>query len=80
MTEQPYAGLLERLQGLSVDGSSGYGMPIAAEAAEAISSLLKALHDIETSARGSGPLARDRDADTLAAIERFAAFHGGTNG
>jgi hypothetical protein len=34
--------------------------------------LLIALMEIATSARGGDPLARDRDADTLAAIARHA--------
>lgn len=34
--------------------------------------LLAAMADIASSARGSGPYARDRDADTLAMIERVA--------
>jgi hypothetical protein len=75
MSAQPYAGLLERLQGLSVDGSSGYGMPIAAEALEAISSLLNALTDIRQEAKQANDfLGEDTDVEAvLGTIEYLAS-------
>lgn len=42
--------------------------------------LLAAMGDIASSARGSGPYARDRDADTLAMIERVASAAIATGG
>jgi hypothetical protein len=73
MSAQPYAGLLERLQGLSVDGSSGYG--IFGEAAEAISSLLNALTDIRQEAKQANDfLGEDTDVEAvLGTIEYLAS-------
>ena len=56
-------------------GVEGYGREEGRANARLIAAapaLLEALEDIASSARGSGPYARDRDADTLAMIERVA--------
>ena len=57
--------------GCSTSGESQMGT-LLREQLDLLDRVERALEEIAASARGNGPLSRDRDADTLRGIELFA--------
>lgn len=67
---QQTKALVRQLRDLDPTNEPETTKQIGRESADLIEILREKLLTIELSARGSGPLARDHDADTLRAIER----------